>query len=225
MATKKVEVKVIEENVVEEKVNNVIDLFWDGLFKGFKTFQSFQNEIEEKSLEAFEKQFELFDTTLEQLIKFEQESKKLTAEWKANLQEVLNNTLNGYGAQNLTEWTDKFEEFEQKVESLTFNPSKKTFAALSESQAQLESALKEVVEQRQQNRAEVLDVIGQYVGQLKQTQNDLLKTLKLDYRDEAGYLHSWRVGPHTHSVAASPILGATDGGLAAPPRTRRHEER
>jgi hypothetical protein len=180
MATKKNDVKVIEENVVEEKVNNVIDLFWDGFFKGFKTFQSFQNEIEEKSLEAFEKQFELFDTTLEQLIKFEQESKKLTAEWKANLQEVLNNTLNGYGAQNLTEWTDKFEEFEQKVESLTFNPSKKTFAALSESQAQLESALKEVVEQRQQNRAEVLDVIGQYVGQLKQTQNDLLKTLKLD---------------------------------------------
>ena len=100
MATKKVEVKVIEENVVEEKVNNVIDLFWDGFFKGFKTFQSFQNEIEEKSLEAFEKQFELFDTTLEQLIKFEQESKKLTAEWKANSQEVLNNTLTGYGVQS-----------------------------------------------------------------------------------------------------------------------------
>jgi hypothetical protein len=180
MATKKVEVKVVEEKVVEEKVNNVIDLFWDGLFKGFKTFQSFQNEIEEKSLEAFERQFELFDNTFEQLVKFEQESKKLTAEWKTNLQEVLNNTLPGYGVQNVTEWTDKFEEFEQKVESLAFNPSKKTFSALSESQAQLESALKEVIEQRQQNRAEVLDVIGQYVDQLKQTQNDFLKTLKLD---------------------------------------------
>jgi hypothetical protein len=180
MATKKEEVKVIEEEVVVEKVSNVIDLFWDVFFKGFKTFQSFQNEIEEKSLEAFERQFELFDTTLEQLIKFEQESKKLTAEWKANLQQTLNNTLSGYGAEKLTEWTEKFEEFEQKVETLAFNPSKKTFAALSESQAQLELALKEVIDQRQHNRAEVLDVIGEYVDQLKQTQNELLKTLKLN---------------------------------------------
>jgi len=29
----------------------------------------------------------------------------------------------------------------------------------------------------------------------------------------------------THTVTASPILGATDGGLGASPRTRRHEER
>jgi phage-related protein len=174
------EVKVVKENVVEEKVTNVIDVFWDVFFNSFKTFQSFQNGLEEKSLEAFEKQLELFDTTLEQLIKFEKESKKLTSEWKAKLQEVLNNTLPDYGVQKLTEWTDKFEEFEQKVESLAFNPSKKTFEALSETQTQLEAALKEVIQQRQQNRAEVLDVIGQYVDQLKQTQNDLLNTLKLD---------------------------------------------
>jgi len=29
----------------------------------------------------------------------------------------------------------------------------------------------------------------------------------------------------THTVTASPILGATDGGIGASPRTRRHEER
>jgi len=41
----------------------------------------------------------------------------------------------------------------------------------------------------------------------------------------ARYLHSGRVGPHAYSVIASPILGATDGGLGASLRTRRHEER
>lgn len=154
----------------EEKVTNVIDVFWDGFLNSFKTFQSIQNGVEEKSLEAFESQLELVEkTTLEQLIKFEEESKKLIAEWKANLQEVLNNALTGYGVQNLTEWTDKFEEVEQKVEAVAFSPSKKTFEAFFESQAQLESALKDAIGQRQQKRAEVLDAIGEYVDQLKQT--------------------------------------------------------
>jgi hypothetical protein len=40
----------------------------------------------------------------------------------------------------------------------------------------------------------------------------------------AGYLRSGRIGPRTHIDIASTILGATDGGLAAPPRTRCHEE-
>lgn len=165
----------------EEKVTNVIDVFWDGFLNSFKTFQSFQNGVEEKSLEAFESQLELVEkTTLEQLIKFEEESKKLIAEWKANLQEVLNNALTGYGVQNLTEWTDKFEEVEQKVEAVAFSPSKKTFEALFESQAQLESALKEAIGQRQKNRSKVLDAIGEYVDQLKQTQNNVLTTLKLN---------------------------------------------
>jgi phage-related protein len=180
MAVAKKEVKVVEETVVEEKVTNVIDVFWDVFFNGFKTFQSFQNGLEEKSLEAFEKQLEFFESTFDQLIQFEQESKKLTADWKANLQEVVNNSLSGYGVQNVAEWTGKFEEFEQQVESLAFNPSKKTLEALSETQTQLELALKETIEERKQNRAEVLDAIGEYVDQLKQTQNKVLESLKLN---------------------------------------------
>jgi hypothetical protein len=174
MAAVKNEVKVVEEKV------NVIDVFWDGFFNSFETFQSFQNGVEEKSLEAFESQLGLVETTLEQFIKFEEQSKKLTAEWKANLQEVLNNALTGYGVQNLTEWTDKFEEVEQKVEAFAFSPSKKTFEVLSESQAQLESTLKEVIGQRIKNRAEILDAIDEYVDQLRKTQNNVLKALKLN---------------------------------------------
>jgi phage-related protein len=182
MAAVKNELKVVEKKVVDEKVTNLIDVLWDGFLNSFKTFQSFQNGVEEKCLEAFERQLDWVETTLEPLIKFEEEPKKLTAEWKASLQEVLNNTLTGYGVQNLTEWTDKLEEVEQKVEALAFSSNKKTFKALSNSQAQFESALKEVIELRKKNRAEVLDAIGKYVDQLKQTQNNVLKTLKLNNR-------------------------------------------
>jgi hypothetical protein len=164
----------------EGKVINVIDVFWDGWFNSFKTFQSFQKGIEEKSLQAFESQKELFQATHEQLAKFEEESKKLTAEWNANLQEVLKKSLPDFAVKNFTEWTNKFEEVEQKVEALAFNPSQKTIDALSKSQAQLETALREAIEQQQNNRAEVVNAIGGYVDQLKETQNSVLKPFELN---------------------------------------------
>jgi hypothetical protein len=51
------------------------------------------------------------------------------------------------------------------------------------------------------------------------------QSLKAKPARETGYLRSWRTDPYLHAVTASPTLGATDGGLEASPRTRRHEER
>ena len=172
--------KKVEKILNDEKVINVIDVFWDGWFNSFKTFQSFQKGIEEKSLQALESQKELIQATSEQFTRLEEEAKKLLAEWNSNIQEVLENVLPDFGVQNLAEWTDKFEEVEQKVEALAFSPSKKTFEALSKSQAELESALKEAIKQQQNNRDEVVDAIGGYVDQLKQTQNGVLNTLELN---------------------------------------------
>jgi hypothetical protein len=164
----------------EEKVLNVIDVFWDGWFNSFKTFQSFQKEVEEKSLQVFESQKELVQAASKQLTQLEEESKKLTTELKTNVQEVLKNTLTAIGAENLLEYTDKFEEAGKKVESIAFNPSKATIEVLSKSHAQLEKALKEAIAQQQKNRAEVLNAIGGYVDQLKETQNNVLKTFELN---------------------------------------------
>ena len=163
----------------DEKALNVIDVFWDSWFNSFKTFNSLQDGAEQKSLQAFEGQKEWIQATRDQLTQLEEESKKLTSEWKSNLQEVLNKSQFDFGAQNLTEWTDKFEEIGHKTESLAFSPSKATIDLLSKSHAQLELALKKAVEQQQKNRAEVLNAIGGYVDQLKQTQNGVLKTFEL----------------------------------------------
>lgn len=163
----------------DEKALNVIDVFWDSWFNSFKTFNSLQDGAEQKSLQAFESQKEWIQATRDQLTQLEEESKKLTSEWKSNLQEVLNKSQFDFGAQNLTEWTDKFEEIGLKAESLAFSPSKATIDLLSKSHAQLELALKKAVEQQQKNRAEVLNAIGGYVDQLKQTQNGVLKTFEL----------------------------------------------
>jgi phage-related protein len=163
----------------EKEALNVIDVFWDGWFNSFKTFNSMQNNAEQKSFQAFESQKEWIQATKDQLSQLEEESKKLTSEWKSNLQEVLNKAQIDFGAQNLFDWTDKFEEIGHKTESLVFSPSKATIELLSKSHAQLESALKKAIDQQQKNRAEVLNAIGGYVDQLKQTQNGVLKTFEL----------------------------------------------
>lgn len=163
----------------DEKLLNVIDVFWDGWFNSFKTFQSLQNGMSQKSLEFFESQKELIKSTLEQLSQLESETKKLTTDWKDNLQEVLKESQLDFGANNLTEWTDKFEEVGHKAESLAFSPSKTTVEMISKSHAQLESALKKAIDQQQKNRAEVLDTIEDYVDQLKQTQNGVLQSIEV----------------------------------------------
>lgn len=163
----------------DEKFVNVIDVFWDGWFNSFRTFNSLQNGFEEKSLQAFETQKELIQSTREQLNKLEEESKKLTTEWKNNLQEVLKKAQFDFAATNLTEWTDKLEEVGHKAETLAFSPSKASVELLSKTQAQLELALKKAIEQQQKTRTDVLDAIGGYVEQLKQTQNGVIKSFEV----------------------------------------------
>lgn len=164
----------------EEKFINVIDVFWDGWFNSFKTFQTFQNGVEQKSLEVFESQKEWMQTIQDQLTKIEDESKKLADEWKTNLQDIVKNTQINFGTQNITEWIDRLEELGIKAESLAFSPSKTTFDLLSKSHSQLESALRKAIDQQQKNRAEVVNAIGDYVDELKQTQNGVFKSFEID---------------------------------------------
>ncbi len=159
----------------EEKAVKVIDGIFEGWFDSIKTIQSLQNGVEQKSLQAFEDlQKGFIQTTRDQLIQLEEETKKLTAEWKEILQEVFKKA----GVNNLTEWTDKFDEVGQKAEKLAFGTSNKTLELFTKSNELLEKNLKEAIELQQKNRSEVLNKINGFVGELKETQNELLKNIE-----------------------------------------------
>lgn len=158
--------------MAEQKYVNVIDVFWDGWFNSFKTFSNFQNGVEQKSLQSLAAVKEWSESFRKQLSQLQDDAKKLTAEWKSGLQ-------NEFGNLSLAEWTNSFEDLEKKAEEFAFNPSKASFELLSKSQAQLESILKEAIEQQQKNRTEVLKAFEGYVDQLKQTQYGALKSFEL----------------------------------------------
>jgi hypothetical protein len=162
--------------IIEDGSVNVLDVYWDGWFNSFKMFQSIQNGVEQKSLQDFDIQKSWIHSTLDLLNQLEENSKKLTTKWKMNLQDVLKRSQNEFDKQNLFEWADKFEELGINTQTLTFSPYKAYFELLSKSYAQLETTLKEALDQQQKNRAEVLNIIGGYVDLVKQAQNIVLKS-------------------------------------------------
>jgi hypothetical protein len=163
----------------QPKYVDVLDVFWDGWFNSFKTFQSIQNGVEQNAIQAFESQKEWINSSKNQLSKIEDETKKLATEWKSKVQEVVNNAPTDFVGANLSDWADKFEEVGLKSQSVAFSPGKSSLELLSKSHAHLESTFKNALDQQQKNRAEVISAMEGFVDQLKQTQNGVLKSFDL----------------------------------------------
>ncbi|MDQ0213984.1 gas vesicle protein [Oikeobacillus pervagus] len=155
---------------------NVLDVFWDSWFNSYKTFYSFQDAAESKSIQMFEGQKDWIQSASDQLSRLEEDSKKVTSEWKSSFQDALNKAQNEYASQTFSEWSDKVEELGNKAQTLAFSPGKASLEMLSKSHAHLENTFKNAIDQQQQNRAEVIKAIESFVEQLKQTQTGLLKS-------------------------------------------------
>jgi hypothetical protein len=163
----------------ENKFINVMDVFWDGWFNSYRTFHTIQNGVEEKSLQAFESQKEWIKSTGDQLAKMEEDSKRLTTEWITNLQDILSKAQIDFGLQSTVDWTDRIEEYGHKAQTLAFSPSKGSLEVAEKTLAQLEETFKNVIDQQQKNREEVLKAVEGFVDQLKQSQASATKSIEL----------------------------------------------
>lgn len=162
----------------ETKLVNVLDVFWDGWFNSYRTFHTIQNGVEEKSLQAFESQKEWIKSTGDTIAKLEEDSKRLTTEWISNLQDVFSKAQIDLGYQQTAEWTERFEEFGHKAQSLAFSPSRGSLEVAEKTLSQLEETFKNVIDQQQKNREEVLKAVEGFVDQLKQSQASATKSLE-----------------------------------------------
>jgi hypothetical protein len=156
---------------------NVVDVVWDSWINSFKTFNSLQNEVEEKSIEVFESQKQWIQSTGEQLERWEESTKKLTTNWLENFQNIMNRTQLDFANQNIIDLTEKLEEYGIKTDVINFSPSKAYTELATKTHAQLEEALKIAITQQQKGRLEVLKALETYIEQLKETQNGVFTTL------------------------------------------------
>ncbi|KAB7707176.1 hypothetical protein F9802_09215 [Bacillus aerolatus] len=155
------------------------DLILDGWLNGLNALCSLQEEMEKQPLQAFESQKEWIHSIRGQLSQLEDQSKTMTTEWIATVQETVNKTQKELGGKNDLKWPAQLEEIGHKTQTLAFSPSKKSLELLLRSQAQLETACKQTLDQQQQNRSEYLQVFEGLVDQVKQTQKEVLKPFDL----------------------------------------------
>lgn len=135
--------------------------------------------VEQTSLQTIENQKDWIQATRDQFNQMEVNSKKLTTEWAANLQDILSKNQKEFGGQNFTELTDKLEEIGLESQSLFFSPGKASLEILSNSHAQFEETVTHALEQQRKNREELTNAISSIVEQLKQTQVGILKSFEL----------------------------------------------
>jgi len=165
------------EKFENQQSNNVVDAFWDGWLNSFKAFQDIQTEHAAKSLQVFENQKELLNSTRESLRKLEEEGNKVSEDWKATLQSTLDKVDKDQMGPIISTWMNKVAEINASTDALSFSPSKVMMDMFSQSQEQLQSNVKKVLDQQQQGRTEVLNSVEKLTEQMKQAQKNLIPTV------------------------------------------------
>ena len=174
---KKGEVFMTKKRTEVQQSLNAADSLWDGWLNSFKTLRGFQTEIDEKSLQAIDKQKEILNSTREIVSKIEDESNKKTAELKASLQNTMKTIERDQVGSTVSNWMNQIEVISNSVQALSWPPSEVVFDIFSDYQDQWESSFKEALGQQQQARFEVLKTMENLTEQMKQTQKGLLPSI------------------------------------------------
>jgi hypothetical protein len=163
--------------VKKESLNaaNVVDVF----FKGWSNQLSLFEEIEQRSLQAIKSQKEWIQGTREQYNQLEENSKKLTTDWKVNLEEFIAKSQKETGGQNVSELLDKVEDIGHKSQTIAFLPGKASFDILLNSRDQFEKTYIETLEQQKKAREELTSVYEEALEQFKQSQFSFFKPFEL----------------------------------------------
>ena len=154
----------------ETNATNVFNIFnvWGNNVKVLE-------RIEEQSLQVIDKQKEWINSTSQQLNEFENYSKKVTTEWKNNVEEGLAKNPKIYGEGNFTEWVNKLEEIGHISQKLAFSPAKSSLEILAKSHANFESLYLNALDQQQKSRDQFFKPFESANEQLKQSQEKLFK--------------------------------------------------
>jgi hypothetical protein len=155
---------------------NVMDVF----FNGWWNQVDFIEEMEQKTLQTIKDQNEWLKGTRVQYTQMEDNSKKLTSEWKSNVQKLVEeNNIPTYGA-NFPDLVNKLEEIGHRTQTIAFLPGKTSLDILSTSGDQLERTYTKAMGQQQKTRDEFSKAYEGVMEQFKQTQMGVFKLFEFN---------------------------------------------
>ena len=162
--------------VQENQFTKQVDLFWDSWLNNFKSAQTFQDDLQQKALQAFSYQKEMLNFSAKTLNTMEDESKKISKNWNDQVQ---NNTKqrNSGQDQQVSEWLNSVQDVTEKMQSLTWNPGHAMLDVFIKSQNQLETAMKKTLISQQKERAEIVKKIEELTEKMKATHKGILNPM------------------------------------------------
>lgn len=160
-----------------QKTVSEVDLIWDSWLNSFKTIQNLQQDISEKSLQVFDNQKELLSSTRATLNQLEAEASKISEEWKSSLQKTVKESDKEKYLPIASTWLNQLDEINSTVQALSWTPSKVMLDLFSQSQTQLESNVKNALNQQQKGNEELLKSVEKLTEQLKDTHKKLLAAI------------------------------------------------
>ena len=163
--------------VPEKQFVNQVDMLWDGWLNNFKTVQNFQEDLQQKSLQAFSYQKELFDFSVKVLNTMEEESKKVSKDWNEKVQ---NNVKQSkvFQSEQVSDLLNNIQDITDSVQLLSWNSSHAMLDLFIESQNQLEATMKKTLVSEKKKRTENFKKVEELTEQIKATQKGILNPTK-----------------------------------------------
>ena len=163
--------------VPEKQFVNQVDTLWDGWLNNLKTVQNFQEDLQQKALQAFSYQKELLDLSVKVLNTMEEESKKVTKDWNEKVQ---NNVKQSkvFQSEQVSELLNNVQDITDSVQLLSWNPSHTMLDLFIDSQNQLEATMKKSLVSQKKKRTENFKKIEELTEQIKATQKGILNPTK-----------------------------------------------
>ena len=159
--------------MANEQVAKNVNILWDGLFNNLKTWQQFQTEIGDKTLQAFNYQKDLLESTVTTINTIEEESKKASKELLEKVQSSVKEVISNDQFEQFSKWITNVQEITDKSQELVSIPSHSILDIVVQTNNHLESTMKTALEEQKQQRLEVISKIKELTEKLKETQKGL----------------------------------------------------
>ena len=157
----------------ESRFTKQVDLIWDAWLNNIKTVQTFQDDLQQKALQAFSYQKELIDYSVKSFNTFETESKKLTNDWTEKVQSSVKESSVGQEEQ-VTKWLKSVQEVTDSIQAISWKPSRAILDFIVEAQSQLEANAKKALASQKKERTESFKKIEELVEKVKTSQKEII---------------------------------------------------
>lgn len=162
--------------VQENQFTKQIDLFWDSWLNNLKSVQTFQDELQQKAVQAFSYQKEMLNFSAKALNTMEEQSNKFSENWNKQVQNNVKQRKSSQD-QQVSEWLNSVQDVTEKVQALSWNPSHAMLDLFIKSQNQLEAAMKKTLISQQKERAEIVKKIEELTEKMKATHKGILNPI------------------------------------------------